>query len=75
VLSLAGRRNLLRLATLAVIVTGMLTIDRGIRFAWAHLRENPQATACPYCESDLPARGAGETVGDIPANSPPFGPR
>ena len=51
VLSVAGRRNLLRVAALAVIVTGVVTVDRGVRFAWAQVGD-PGTTppACPYCE-------------------------
>lgn len=51
VLSVAGRRNLLRIAALAVIVTGVLTVDRGVRFAWAQMGDaTSTTTACPYCE-------------------------
>lgn len=52
VLSLAGRRNLLRIAALAVIVTGLLTLDRGLRFAAAQWGTSAPATACPYCEEN-----------------------
>lgn len=49
-LSVAGRRHLLKLAAIAVIVTGLVTIERGVRFALA----SPDATheACPGCEAD-----------------------
>ena len=55
VLSLAGRRHLLRIAAIAVIVTGVLTIDRGVRFAMAQWKAEAPATACPYCEPESPA--------------------
>jgi len=47
-LSVAGRRHLLRLAAIAVIVTGLVTIDRGVRFAMASA-DAPEK-ACPNCE-------------------------
>ncbi len=47
-LGLAGRRHLLRLAAISVVITGVITIDRGVRFAWADPAKPEQA--CPYCE-------------------------
>ncbi|MFN7803415.1 MAG: hypothetical protein ACK5TO_05345, partial [Planctomycetaceae bacterium] len=45
----------LRIAAIAVIVTGVLTIDRGVRFAMAQWKAEAPATACPYCEPESPA--------------------
>lgn len=63
VLSLAGRRQLLRIAAVAVILTGGLTIDRGLRFAAAQWSAKAPATACPYCEPE-PSATDGETAKD-----------
>jgi len=64
VLTLAGRRHLLRLAAVAVIVTGLLTIDRGVRFAAAQWGGRASATACPYCEPESAAT-AGEAAKEL----------
>lgn len=47
-LSLTGRKNLLRLAAISVVITGLITIDRGVRFAWAD--SDKPAESCPYCD-------------------------
>ncbi len=69
ILTLAGRRNLLRIAALAVIVTGLLTIDRGVRFAAAQWGTRAPATACPYCEPESSAT-EGESA-TAPSNEAP----
>ncbi len=70
VLSLAGRRNLLRIAAVAVIVTGFLTIDRGLRFAAAQWGTEASSNACPYCEPDSSVKGT-EPADIVPDNTPP----
>jgi sulfite exporter TauE/SafE len=69
VLSLSGRRHLLRIAALAVIMTGGLTIDRGLRFAWSQLGATTRTTACPYCEPASP-RAAGDPEVELPHDAP-----
>ncbi len=53
--TLRTRQQLLRVAAICVIITGMMTFGRGIAFASASARATSQTTAsqlCPLCNND-----------------------
>ena len=52
--TLRTRQQLLRVAAICVIITGMMTFGRGIAFASASVRAQPQTSAsqlCPLCDT------------------------
>jgi sulfite exporter TauE/SafE len=61
-LSWRARSNLLRVAACCVIITGLVTVGRGV--AWASWRESAESPRCPFCPaaSDGGASGASLTA-------------
>jgi hypothetical protein len=51
------RRKLLKVAGIAVLVTGIMTTARGLAFA-ANSNAKTPAAACPLCESPTPVTPA-----------------
>ena len=60
-LSWAARQRLWQVAAWSVVMTGLLTIGRGVGFL--QLNAEPQAVSCPFCK-EIPLKATAQIRGD-----------
>ena len=64
--SLTLRRRLMKMAAICVLITGTLTVGRGIVFAANASAERPEET-CPFCETA--EQNKTKTINELPAKN------